>query len=244
MLLAGAFQCSLLAQDTERETTLRYNPVHEFKDGILTFTFWPRKEKPKQSETFSVQFDAKSSEIVQKYIELWLIAYRYQYEIGISDEQLEEVDSMMKQTDARALEIAQARSKGEISQKKADQDLTKIANELEDVTNRVFLDFQLKRLDELKIHAKLTPLVKGLSAKEMREELKISDEQVAAMKKRKLELENEFMKELEELSAKYRAKALEELSEKQRKQIEDTVGSPVLDKDTKYLDFLKRFLDL
>jgi len=83
----------------------------------------------------------------------------------------------------------------------------------------IFLKHQIKRLDEIQVQEDLSQgTVANLSTK-YRDALDISDEQKAALLKRKNELEEEFFAEVSKLVKEHEAKLLEPLDPSQRDEV-------------------------
>ena len=104
-----------------------------------------------------------------------------------------------------------------------------IAQSMDSVNSDIFDDVQIKRLKQLRFAAPLLTqgLVASLDTQQFRREFSITDAQIHAIKKVKPELEKEFAEEAYQLREKYRAKLLDELTPKQRQQLESMMGEPI-----------------
>lgn len=154
-------------------------------------------------------------------------------ELGIVDEQSEQIAALLRraslENDQVRAEFGGTRGLEEPREKaKRIQDaLIKSAAELDRELERILLPHQVKRLRQLEIQSRFPGgTLAVFKSQEIAGKLKYSDDQLAAVKKRVDEVEQDIAQQIEKLMAEGREKIKESLTPEQREQYEELVGKP------------------
>ena len=238
--LAMMLAMSIAAQQPTEETAWKH--LYHADHNILTFHFYPNKIDVRKDEIIQLELDRESSQIMSELIETNGLVSYFSKDLETTEQQKGKIAQSYEEAIERLHEIAQKCQRDQIPNMEKDSMVHDAVIKFKESQSRIFLDFQIKRMNELKNYAKLSSLIEGLASKEMRDELGLTDTQIESMRKRKIQLEEEFFKDVQELGKKYRDKAMEELSQKQREEIQKTVGEPVIDDREGRKNSVKRFL--